>query len=673
MSKKRLGIPMIGGKKWMGGISYTELLLKALQTIPPERWPECLIIMNADTREEWPLYKHLTPFFSRCVFRIFPGITDEQKKEIACEVGLPIDFVEEAELFEHVDVYFPAIFASIPGGKAISWIPDFQHCFWPEFFSPEERRDRNNNTLAVLDHAAMLVFSSQAVKADFHQFFPEADIPTAVLPFYSLPENEWYLGDPAVTAMQYGLPERFFICCNQFWLHKNHKIIGDALALIQQQHGVKIPLVCTGSTTEYRAQEYTELLRQYWISQGIENQIFVLGMIPREDQVQLIRRSLAVVQPSLFEGWSTVVEDARVLGKKIFLSSLPVHQEQQPSGAVYFDPWNAEELAQLLYDGWQQLPTGPDQAAESQAREAIPALVHGFAEKFLTVMDTAVTLPSRIDGESRALSAPLTENHDIPSQLKEWGRDLLERFGLLGQLLAGKIPSTLPISIWKGGIGPLPLALQSLGNPVIVVGYQPVEKQFLQLLTQNTVSFLASLPEQAEMVVLNDATVGWDEVVNLHPRRIVLTCSVEDSALWQQRLSKAGYENQIEQTSGDWIALAGAKKPWMTNSLVSPRLIAEKQAIQAYRVQKDECNKLSVALEESEADRAARLEIMHRLEGWLHESEAHRAAQGELIEREIPRLEQEKAVLGQELARLNSHLIVRVAKKLGLISRESNK
>ena len=76
----------------------------------------------------------------------------------------------------------------------------------------------------VLEQAEMLVFSSQSVQADFQRYYPATDIPTAVLPFYSLPEPGWYAGDSAATAAKYGLPERYFICCNQFWLHKNHKV-----------------------------------------------------------------------------------------------------------------------------------------------------------------------------------------------------------------------------------------------------------------------------------------------------------------------------------------------------------------------------------------------------------------------------------------------------------------
>ena len=69
-------------------------------------------------------------------------------------------------------------------------------------------------------------------------------------------------------------------------------------------------------------------------------------MVPREDLYQLIRQSLAVLQPSLFEGWSTTVEEAKSIGKQIILSDLPVHREQVESGARFFDANDPNSLAE---------------------------------------------------------------------------------------------------------------------------------------------------------------------------------------------------------------------------------------------------------------------------------------------------------------------------------------
>jgi hypothetical protein len=61
-----------------------------------------------------------------------------------------------------------------------------------------------------------------------------------------------------------------------------------------------------------------------------------------------MRHSLAVIQPSLFEGWSTVVEDARCLGKKIILSDLLVQVEQNPQGSEFFERHSPQQLADLI-------------------------------------------------------------------------------------------------------------------------------------------------------------------------------------------------------------------------------------------------------------------------------------------------------------------------------------
>ena len=59
--------------------------------------------------------------------------------------------------------------------------------------------------------------------------------------------------------------------------------------------------------------------------------------------------SLAIVQPSLFEGWSTVVEDAKALNKLLIVSNIEVHKEQlQNSAAIFFDPDLHIDLAQIL-------------------------------------------------------------------------------------------------------------------------------------------------------------------------------------------------------------------------------------------------------------------------------------------------------------------------------------
>ena len=56
----------------------------------------------------------------------------------------------------------------------------------------------------------------------------------------------------------------------------------------------------------------------------------ILGVVPYNDLLSLMAYSIAVINPSKSEGWSSTVEQAKSYGKMILLSDLDVHLEQNP-------------------------------------------------------------------------------------------------------------------------------------------------------------------------------------------------------------------------------------------------------------------------------------------------------------------------------------------------------
>jgi len=67
-----------------------------------------------------------------------------------------------------------------------------------------------------------------------------------------------------------------------------------------------------------------------------------------------MRHCVCLINPSLFEGWSTTVEEAKALGKHIILSDIPVHREQNPPRSDYFHAHDANALAQIMWRRWQE-------------------------------------------------------------------------------------------------------------------------------------------------------------------------------------------------------------------------------------------------------------------------------------------------------------------------------
>jgi glycosyltransferase involved in cell wall biosynthesis len=57
-----------------------------------------------------------------------------------------------------------------------------------------------------------------------------------------------------------------------------------------------------------------------------------------------MKNAQAVIQPSLFEGWSTVVEDAKALNQTLIVSNIAVHKEQLRDKGYFFAPNDYHEL-----------------------------------------------------------------------------------------------------------------------------------------------------------------------------------------------------------------------------------------------------------------------------------------------------------------------------------------
>ena len=153
-----------------------------------------------------------------------------------------------------------------------------------------------------------ILLSSQDAANSFRRYYPElASVRTHVLPFSSIASLSVNIINRAELEEKYPIQKPYFFLPNQFWNHKNHKVVVEALRLTPPE----IRVVCTGLMEDRRNPSYVpELLdtvRQY----GLEQRFICLGELPYSTMISLMRHSLAVLQPSLFEGWSTTVRKPR--------------------------------------------------------------------------------------------------------------------------------------------------------------------------------------------------------------------------------------------------------------------------------------------------------------------------------------------------------------------------
>jgi len=341
----KLGLIYSYNENWIGGTYYIENLVNSLNLVEDTKKPQ-IIVLIAKPKDREQFNKRTNYPYIR--FRFF---TRPNNYWLA-----RIDFLfkrfTNRNLFnvtikkDSIDIIFPyhdkEVFKNV--SKKVYWITDFQELHLQEYFTKRELELRHNNRSSIANRNSSVVFSSQHASKDYENNYKSKGrsyvIPFAVHHPASLPKIE-------DTLDKYGIEKPYFIVCNQFWQHKNHQVVLESLAILNKKD-IKFKVVFTGKDSDHRKGSPFDQLMEMARKSKITEHIIMLGFIPRSDQLALIKGSRAVIQPSFFEGWSTVVEDAKALHTPIILSDIEVHREQNPSNALFFDPKDAKALSDIM-------------------------------------------------------------------------------------------------------------------------------------------------------------------------------------------------------------------------------------------------------------------------------------------------------------------------------------
>jgi len=250
----------------------------------------------------------------------------------------------------HADFIYPAYEdpAFVKIKHKIFWKEDFQESYFPSYFSEKEFAfvQRFFETLKT-NPDYQLVLSSQSAGQDLRTFYLAVTNRVHYLRFVSLlPRLHYAL--VASLQLAHTLPAHYFIVCNQFWPHKNHITVIKAVEHIVSKGYTDFAVVFTGKTTTTRNPHYFGELKSYMATHGLTSFFRITGFIEREQQLLLMKNSAAVIQPSLFEGWSTVIEDAKALNKFVLAADLDVNKEQLDRNACFFERTNEHQLAELM-------------------------------------------------------------------------------------------------------------------------------------------------------------------------------------------------------------------------------------------------------------------------------------------------------------------------------------
>jgi glycosyltransferase involved in cell wall biosynthesis len=264
------------------------------------------------------------------------------------------------------------------GVPFIMAIHDVQHRLQPEF--PEVSADgealrREYLFRNAVRRATLLLADSDVGREDILNCYGECGVTPeriCVLPFLPACPTDAARAElhRQRAARRHGLPPRYLFYPAQFWPHKNHVRIVEALGILKRSCGYDVPMVLTGSTTDpIHERTFAELqsLAEHW---GVSSQVHAVGNVSDEEVAGLYAGAVALVMPTFFGPTNIPVLEAWALGCPVLTSDIRGIREQTGDAALRVDPRSAVAIADGIHKLWTDTELRQELATRGRARLA---------------------------------------------------------------------------------------------------------------------------------------------------------------------------------------------------------------------------------------------------------------------------------------------------------------
>jgi len=238
--------------------------------------------------------------------------------------------------------------------KTVVTVHDIIFERFPETYNFDERYVHRWKIKQACKVADAVIAISQQTKDDLINFYkvPASKISVCYQSCNPIFQQQISEDNNAIIKSRYQLPDKYFLFVSSIAPRKNLIAVCKALILLKDK--INIPLVVIGNGKKEK-EEAKQLMQR----NGITNRLLLLNemAVSKEsnfttaaDFPAIYQQALALVYPSIFEGFGAPLLEALWTGLPVISSNTSSLPEVAGDAALYFSPADHELLAQHMYE-----------------------------------------------------------------------------------------------------------------------------------------------------------------------------------------------------------------------------------------------------------------------------------------------------------------------------------
>ena len=245
-------------------------------------------------------------------------------------------------------------YSSVP---KISLIHDLLYRDIPEYFGAKksELEDLKDNSEKIVEYSKKLLTVSEFSKDRIiKNFGVNADFVQAIhIKLANRIKKDRSPQFTQATLEKFKLKEKeYLIYPSMARPRKNHKRLFQAFIKFNKEHKSNIKLVIVGSVADEMIKQLREMIHDNatdkFQAEDMEEKIIFTQFIPNDELDVLLKKSLAMIFPSFYEGFGMPVIEAMSVGVPVTCGNKTSLPEVAGNAALLFDPYNVDEIAKAI-------------------------------------------------------------------------------------------------------------------------------------------------------------------------------------------------------------------------------------------------------------------------------------------------------------------------------------